>query len=80
MDNRIFNTNSSFETVSDTEYKDLIEERDRYVQIGKVYQEDFHHTNRTQLGFATGFILGISAGVAFVICIIVLYLFGIINL
>lgn len=80
MDNKIFNTNSNFETIDETEYEELMKQRDKCIKIGDISTVEKIKMNKSQGGFATGFVLGISAGVAFVICIVVLYLIGIINL
>lgn len=80
MNNRVITENSIFETLDEVEYEELIKQRDRFIQIGDRQDLERKNSNTSQAGFATGFILGISAGIAFVICIIVLYLLGIINL
>lgn len=80
MNNKIITENSAFETLDEVEYEELIKQRDHFVQMGDRKALEKKHSNTSQAGFATGLILGISAGIAFVICIIVLYLLGIINL
>ncbi len=80
MNNKIFNTNSNFEMIDETDYEELIKQEDRCIKIGDVNSLYEISSKKSQGGFATGFVLGISAGIAFVICIVILYLVGIINL
>ena len=80
MNNKIFNANGSCETIDESEYRELITQKDKFIKIGDISNVNETSVNKAQGGFATGFVLGISAGVAFVICIVVLYLIGIIHL
>ena len=80
MNNNIINTNAGFETIEDSEYENLLKQRDFSMNIGKIEEISVSPIKKSQGGFATGFVLGISAGVAFVLCVVVLYLLGIINL
>lgn len=80
MKNKIFNVNSGIEMIDDDEYKELLKQRDKCIQIGDVASLEQAHSKRSQSGFATGFVLGISAGLAFVLGVVVLYLLDIIKL
>ncbi len=80
MENKIFNTNSGIEMIDDEEYRELVKQRDKCIQIGDIQSLEQAHSKRSQGGFATGFVLGISAGLAFVLCVVVLYLLDIIKL
>ncbi len=80
MNNKIFNTSSNFDMIDEADYEELIRQKDRYIKIGDANSLYEINSKKSQGGFATGFVLGISAGIAFVICIVVLYLVGIINL
>lgn len=80
MKNNMVNSNLGFETIEDSEYESLLKQGDRFMSIGKTEDMAIPIKTKSQGGFATGFVLGISAGVAFVLCVVVLYLLGIINL
>lgn len=69
-----------FDTISCVEYDRLINESDHGLTIGDTTYIKEKPIKNAQTGFASGLILGISAGVAFILCIIVLYLMNIIKL
>lgn len=80
MNNNIINTNSGFETIDESDYEDLLKQKDHFINIGETRDLGMATKGKSQGGFATGFVLGISAGIAFVLCVVVLYLLDIINL
>lgn len=80
MKNDFFSGNIGLETIDEDDYRMLLNKRDKGLSIGDITILEENRKVKTQGGFATGFVLGISAGVAFVLCVVVLYLVGIVKL
>ena len=82
MEEDLLISKNGFELMDEEDYRDLIKKSDPYISIGDIrtLEQSRIRNQKGQSGFATGFVLGISAGVAFVICVIVLALVGVVKL
>jgi hypothetical protein len=80
MNNNVFNNTSGYELISDDEYNELLIEKDNFIKIGDKSFLTNNSNKNNQTGFATGLVLGMSAGIAFILIIVVLYMLGVINL